>query len=220
MTRVLSDIGLNRWGIHSGKIFPYRHISLMPVFPASVLVFEWSCAILGSVLLVIKKERWGAILIAGSFLLSLSQMYQNQKVLILIVIATIAIQPVDPRKPGSVQFLKWQLILVYLFSAIEKMSDQFTSGETLRLIFHQVLNSSLIENSFLLKAMSIGVILSEIMIPIILLKRPYWGFCAVISLHLGFAFVLPDIWPFTLVMIALSTLFLLPAGSSLAFKFK
>jgi hypothetical protein len=212
VTRFFCDFLNERWRIHSGEIFPIRHIEFFPTYSTSMLCLEWGVTLIGAILFTTNKIRWGALLVSLSYVMSLTQMYQNQKFLILIIMFALAVQPLDLQRANSLRFLKWQMLLIYLFTAVQKIFDQFISGDTLRILFLDVLKINGIANPKLFHGLSVVVIATELSVPLLLLKKPWWGVAVVTGMHLSFAILMPDIWPFTLTMIALSFLFFPPEG--------
>lgn len=204
IVRFINDIfNLNRWGIHSGTLFPYRHINLgLPLYSTNILIAEWTLGLLGAVLLITGKIRIAALLIFVSFALSLTQMFQNQKLLILIIAFSLLLDS----KKNSVFFLKWQLILIYLFSSIHKINGQFVTGETMRLLFVDILKINF-EYTWPLKIFSWIIIGCELIIPVLLMKWPKIGIALVILFHGGMCLLMPDISSFSLAMISLALLF-------------
>lgn len=146
-------------------------------------------------------------------------MFQNQKVLLALVAFALTVGPrLDEntflKKNETANFLKWQILLIYLISAVSKIFDQFQSGETLRVMSEQLLLQQIGRDEIY----SMGawlVILVELALPLLLLARPRLGIAGVVLVHVSFSLFLSDIWPFSLAMIALSFLFLLPHNSKI-----
>lgn len=213
LARIYSDIFvLHRWQIHTGELFPYRQgLLFLPLLPPVFLILEWVTSLAACYFLANGRVRLGAGIAVGSYFLSLSQMYQNQKVLLLIVFATLLIKPVTrgvAQEYSTKDFLKWQIILVYFFSALHKILGKFSTGETLKDLFEKVLQFPypITQKIYLIAAWI--VIMVELIAPLLLLLKPRAGVVLVIALHIGLAIVMPDILAFSLVMIALSMLFL------------
>ncbi|MGE5086031.1 MAG: hypothetical protein ACM3MG_06985 [Bacillota bacterium] len=205
--RVVEDLFLNRWGIHSGTIFPYRHPNYFPLYSNVFLVIEWTLLLAGAALLLTEKRRWGAVVAALGMAMSLSQMLQNQKILLLWVLLIVAFAPPE-NSEGSRWFLRWQIVLVYVFAALSKIFAEFSTGATLAKIFPVALTDS----AYLVISWIIIVI--ELLIPILLLKKRQWAWLAVVILHGGFSLFMRDLAAFTLTMFALTSLFYNSAQSS------
>lgn len=214
VARVLSDVfEVHRWSIHQGNLFPYRHLlESIPLYSTSILVLEWGLLLIGAVLIFRGKIRWGSTLALVGLVMSLSQMFQNQKVLLAFMAFAIAAGPrLDEntffKKNDTANFLKWQILLIYLISAVSKIFDQFQSGETLRIMSeHLFLRHTEGRDIYFMGAWL--VILVELTLPLLLLTRPRLGIAGVVLVHVSFSLFLSDIWPFSLAMIALSFLFL------------
>ncbi len=213
VSRVWSDIyEVNRWAIHRYEAYPYRYIGIIPLYSTSGLLFEWLFILVGAVLVHTERIRWGALLCCVGLLMSLSQTFQNQKILLLLISLGLLLGPpmnklTEKSQNESVRFLKWQLYLVYAISAINKIFDQFGSGETLQLILQSIWNYQL-PNHFMYVLVSWLIIVGELGMPLLLLHQPRLGISLVFILHIGFALAIRDVWPFSLAMLALSFLFL------------
>lgn len=198
--RVVEDLFLNRWGIHSGMIFPYRHPNFFPLYSSIFLILEWSFMIVGAVLLLTAKRRWGALVAALGMAMSLSQMLQNQKILMLLVLLIVAASPPE-NSAGSRWFLRWQIVLVYIFAALSKIFAEFSTGATLAKISPVALTDS----AYLI--ISWIVIAIELLIPFFLMKKREWAWLAIVILHGGFSLFMRDLAAFTLAIFALTALF-------------
>ncbi|MBO9668198.1 MAG: hypothetical protein J7501_15460, partial [Bdellovibrio sp.] len=187
-------------GIHVGAIFPYRHPGYFPLYGTTFLVVEWLLTLLGAGLLLTSYRRPGALLAAVGIAMSLSQMLQNQKILLLLILLVVAIaKPED--SPEARWFLRWQLVLVYGFTALAKIFAEFSTGATLAKISPIALNESV----FLV--LSWFVIALELMIPFCLFKKRQWAWFAIAILHGSFTIFMRDIAAFTLGMFALAALY-------------
>lgn len=198
--RVVEDLFLNRWGIHSGAVFPYRHPNYFPLYSNIFLIFEWSFLLAGAVLLLTSKRRWGALVAGLGMAMSITQMLQNQKILMLVVLLIVACVPPE-NSEGSRWFLRWQIVLVYIFAALSKIFAEFSTGMTLAKISPVALTDS----AYLV--ISWIVIAIELLIPFFLLKKREWAWLAVVVLHGGFSLFMRDLAAFTLTMFALTSLF-------------
>lgn len=217
LLRIVDDITLGRWAIHAGRIFPYRHPGFFPLYGVSGLLLEWALTFTGGVLLFTTHRRKGALLAGLGMLLSLSQMMQNQKILLLIVLWMTALTELETNIPAR-KFLKWQIILVYAFSALSKIFDQFITGETLHNI--AILQSEnggisgfmwrlmLNQNNALM--VSYVVVFLEILLPLLFIRKKEWAWFVVLILHGGFLLLMKDLAAFSFGMFALAALFYCP----------
>jgi hypothetical protein len=219
LARVWCDIELNRQGIHLGEVYPYRKfISESPPYSVNVFYLELLMAFIGAVLVNTRWIRSAAILIGLSYLLSLTQMYQNQKVLILFVSLSLLVQPLTLKNTASIWFLRTQLIFIYGFSALQKISAGFYNGKALTGTFtylQSIETNSILKNLLLLSslpplpvALSVMTLIIELTIPVILIKKPQLAVVLVCLFHFSINLLLKDILPFSIIMLALSTLFL------------
>ncbi len=215
LMRLVDDVLLGRWGIHAGELYPYRHPGFFPLYGTTGLLLEWGFALTGGVLLFTAEKRKGAFFAAVAMTLSLSQMMQNQKILLWIVLWIVAL----PANISARKFLKWQIILVYLFSALSKIFGQFVSGETLRTIaLHQVEMASGLQKSlwipFTNSTFSLWssylVIVLELLIPLLFFRKKEWAWIFVLALHGGFLVMMKDLSSFSFAMFALAALYYCP----------
>lgn len=220
ISRIISDILLNRQGIHAGAVFPSRHyFSAIPIYPVSIFYLELALALIGALLLNFQKIRFGSLLIAVAYLMGLSQMFQNQKTLILIIATTLLIQPLSRSERSSIWFLRYQLILVYSISALQKIFSGFNSGQDLIRTADYLLSieSNLfikgllvyLQNPLMAEVFSVSTVIIEIALPIILIKAPRVGIALVVLLHFSMNLLMKDITPFSLTMLALSLTFMM-----------
>lgn len=231
--KVIADFYLGRQGIHEGFLYPYRKPLPFRPYPVSILYLEWLLAVSGSVLIAFNgKKRIGALLIFLSFVMSMSQMFQHQKVLFLVVSMVLSIEPINPKGSWSLWFLKCQLIIVYVSSALFKMNDAFLSGSDLKetLLYSSTLISFApiqlllvsLASAPIIQVLAILVVLAETLIPLLLLSYSFWGVVGVILLHGVLALFLSNVLPFSFLMMTLSLLFLVkidnPKSSSIQFS--
>jgi len=92
-----------------------------------------------------------------------------------------------------------QLVIVYAFSALNKLTHGFASGDSLANLLRLSSPSA--------RVLSGAVIAAELALPIVLLRFPRVGLAGVVMLHLGFGLLVPGVWSFALAMIAMATLF-------------
>lgn len=214
LARLFDDMFvLHRWGIHSGDLFPYRRggVTSLPLYPQWLLAIEWVIIFSASLALIVNRIRLGILLATLGMAMSLTQMFQNQKLLILIVLAALLFEQLtlQNEKDAPVKsFLKWQIVLVYFFSAFHKILDSFSRGEVLQAIAEKVLHLPITFNLETYAAFSWAIIIAELLAPLLLLLKPGWGIIFVIVLHSGMSFFMPNILAFSFVMVALSFLFL------------
>lgn len=212
---VVEDVICGIWKIHTGQYFPWRHVPIVPLYPAPVLLIEWGFLFLSAWMIALgKNRRLGSLIGAVTLLVSLTQRYSNHRSLIVIVLIYLAVSSAKHLR-FAYQMIRYQLILVYLFSALAKIDAGFLSGETLSAIGHNVRGAMLPDSwvrAILMSSASRPLawltVVAELGMPILLLKAPMVGFGLVLLLHCSFSLMMPAIWPFTFVMIAMAALFL------------
>ena len=123
-----------------------------------------------------------------------------------ILLLFAALRPVDcddarqlqGRHP-NVALLRYQLIVVYVFSALNKLLHGFMDGH--------VLTALLGISPQLAQPLAWLIVLAELVAPLLCWRAPRAGLAVVAGLHIGFAACMPGLWPFTVTMIALAVLF-------------
>lgn len=218
LLRLMDDILLNRWGIHRGEIFPYRHLEFIPLYGSAGLLLEWALALTGGILLFTNEKRKGAFLAGIAMTLSLSQMLQNQKILLWIILWIVACTDLKENISAR-KFLKWQIILVYTFGALSKIFDQFVTGETLHILalqqmqqsdgLQKILWSPFVNPTFSV-AISYAVIFLELLIPLAFFRKKEAAWFLVLALHGGFLVMMKDLSSFSFAMFALASLYYCP----------
>jgi hypothetical protein len=204
LARVYSDLAGGRFGIASGELFPYRHsYSFLPIYNQYFFILEIIVLSLGGFLILdFKNRKYGLILSTIVLFFSLMQMFQNQKVLLFIVLFVLCLQYFVKDKKNIFDFLKWQLILVYMFTGLSKINSEFLNGEVLAVIMNGV-----ITNQFAIKIISVATVCTELILPLVLFLKPKLGFIVVVIFHLGLSLFMDNVLSFGLTSIALAWLF-------------
>jgi hypothetical protein len=208
LAQVLTDLRANLWAVHTGELFAWQHVPGVPLYSTGCLVLEWlalACAGLGLVTAV--QRRWAVRLGLAAVLVGLSQRYANHRALLAIALLFAALRHLDPadaaqlrERHPNVALLRQQLVLVYAFSALNKLVHGFTDGHVLTLVLG--LSPALARPAAWL------VVAAELAAPICLWRAPVPGLLLVALLHIGFAAWMPALWPFSITMIALAVLFM------------
>jgi hypothetical protein len=199
LAHVAQDLWAGIWELHAGRLFPWRHPGVVPLYPAPWLLLEWSVAVLAGLGLWLERWRWpAACLGAAVFFVSCTQRFSNQKALLLICLVYLALAG-QRHLPAALRLLRWQIAIVYAFSALAQWRAGFLDGTTLE---------ALGLGFGISVPLSWAVVVAELLLPILLLRFSLLGFAGVLLLHLTFAFLMHGLWPFTLAMIALATLYL------------
>ncbi|MBP9680457.1 MAG: hypothetical protein KBD76_03545 [Bacteriovorax sp.] len=225
---ISEEIYAKRWLLHRGILYP-RFFLLKPITFITYPFIEWIIIAFCSIAIWIKKYRFWAIRIAFITIIPSSLMvFSNHKFLFLMVLFFLSITYQDaPSKeniscsdlPG-LSLVKIQLVIVYYISVVQKLSENFVSGDSLRnlLIFitrmpdGAMLPSSvhhfLIQNNQFCSILAAGTILAEILIPLLLNKKPILGLIILIALHTALSFLMPGVWAFSFIMFSMGVLFL------------
>jgi hypothetical protein len=225
---IVEETLMPRVGIHKGLLFP-RSAYLSPIKIIWVHYFEWiiqAVCILG---IVTKRfVRSNLILLTIIFVFSTLQFFSNHKLLILINLIALCLSKnifqdeKDQQQKRVFNFIRLQLVVVYFSSIIQKLSHGFLDGKTLKNVMLYVSQShlepivskavhlSLINNLFLLKALSISTLVIEFLIPFLLVRKFKIGLTIQIVFHCSLSLMLPGIWSFTIPMISMGLLYNIP----------
>lgn len=196
--------GLHR--VHTGELYPWRHLPFVPLYPAPVLFVEWAVTIVVAAVLVfggasLRRHAWRAA--AMVTLTALSQRYSNHGALAFLVAAFVALDPpaVDDGVVTSpfVALVRAQLAIVYVFSALNKLLHGWLTGASLANLLGVPATTA--------RPLAFAVIACELAIPALLVVRPRIGIVTLVVLHAGFAVALDNVTSFGVVMAAMAVTF-------------
>lgn len=210
LASVATDLHAGVHRVHAGELYPWRHLPILPLYPPWALTLEWLVTtgvglafVLGSRLRV--AARVGAVVTFVAVL----ERFSNHGALAFLVAFFVALDPPDlaredfaARPHYGLGLVRAQLGIVYLFSAINKITHGFGSGAALLAIA-----SSLPLTPGAASALSWIVILTELALPLVLVARPKLGVVLVGALHATFCALLPGLGSFGLTMAAMAILF-------------
>lgn len=218
---VVSEMLAGVWRVHTGLYYPWRNLGVVPLYPASVLAVEWALRGGAGVALVAGARRVrvvsAAVRVAAAVLfVAVLERYSNHGVLLFLVAFFLTIAPPDVaaedfgvREHPALGLVRAQLVIVYVFSAINKLAHGFGSGRSLAHLFGGAMSPSAGA------VLSIAVIATELAIPVLLVRRARIGLAVVIAMHVVFAVLVPGVISFGVAMTALALLFVdRPRGSS------
>ena len=211
----IEDLACRVWFIHTGAYFPWRHLfHWIPLYPAPFLILEWAC-LLTSAFLILRpsQRRLGIYLASAVIFISLTQRFSNHRSLIFIVLFYLMLSPLTSLM-NTLKMIRYQFMIVYLFSAFNKINSGFLSGDSLLALGTSIRGSiipqtwvqSVLSTSFS-PALSWITVFAEIVIPFLIIKKPWLGMSVLVLLHLSFSMLMPGIWPVTFIMIAMGCLF-------------
>ncbi len=149
---------------------------------------------------------------AFSAVVAVFERYSNHGALLALVALALSLAP--PNLEGTsfeqiphpaLGLVRAQLVIVYVFSAINKLAHGFASGAALTNL-SATLAIPLSRSSAC--TLSIIVIAVEALLPVILVWRPRLGIAGVVVLHTLFALVVPNVASFGLAMTSIALLFL------------
>jgi len=218
VVRVVEDQFNGRWAIQSGELFPWRHMPMVPLLPAPELLVEWTGLIIAAVGLAFGWRRRACATLASLLIaLSLTQMFQNQKLLLFSIALALAIGG-DAENEDTRWYLKWQLVVVYGFTVAHKFIDGFADGAVLQNLAQTLLAEPLafaprtwvlqaLTNQDVARVASLATLAVEITIPFALFRLPRAGFTLVVLFRLGLSLTMPDLAAFGFAMASLAFLF-------------
>jgi len=206
--RLWTDEQSGIWRVHTGELFPWRHLPGIPLYSTSVLLIEWIALALAAVGLLTGVQRRASLYLGVlAMLMGLSQRYANQNALLLLILVFASLRFLSPleRAAGEHDFpnfalIRWQLWIVYGFSIANKLAHGFLDGAAIDALFGA--------GPALSQLAAFGVIVAEALVPILLCSsNPRLGFCSAALLHGMFALAMPGLWPFSFAMLAMAALF-------------
>jgi hypothetical protein len=215
---VATELLAGVWHVHTGRLYPWRHLGIVPLYPASGLAIEWTLRAAAGLALATFARNAKVVGIAARvaavvLFVAVLERYSNHGVLLLLVAFYLTIAPVPVTSPGfgerdhpALGLVRAQLAIVYVFSAVNKLAHGFAGGGSL---------SNLLGNAHALPAgtargLSVVVILTELALPFVLLRWPRAGLAVVVTMHVAFAALVPGVASFGLAMIAMAVLFQAP----------
>ncbi|MDX2051854.1 MAG: hypothetical protein SFV15_05635 [Polyangiaceae bacterium] len=212
--RLLTDAFSGIWRVHTGEFFPWRHLPVFPLYSTGFLALEW--ALLGAASLALLSgfaQRVALRLALLALAMGLSQRYSNQNALLFIVLVFSNLKIAAPHATTEEELrlpnfglIRLQLLLVYGFSVLNKLTHGFQSGAAIG-----ELSALKWLSPRLLTPLAWSVLALEVLIPLLLCSRlARWGLAFAILLHTGFALALPGIFTFSLTMWAMAALFIGP----------
>jgi hypothetical protein len=220
---VLADLHNDMWGYQTGRIFPYRHVPVFPLYGPVGLVLEWAAFLTSAGGLWLGIRRPAALRLgAAAMLASLTQHYSNHGTLTFMVLAFTALRPpvedADLVRPNML-LVRWQLAIVYVFTALNKVIADYLAGQSMANLYLALRNPLVPREWFEpmfrppgVVALSVGIVVVELVIPPVLSRRPWLGIALVLGLHGGITLLMPGILPFGLIMVAMSVLYLVRLG--------
>jgi hypothetical protein len=210
---VATEVRAGVWGVHTGLLYPWRNLGIVPLYPASVLAVEWALRAAAGLALVggarhAKVVGAAARVLALVLFVALLERYSNHGVLLFLLAFYLTLAPVDVTSPtfeerdhAPLGLARAQLAIVYVFSAVNKLAHGFAAGHTLA----NLTGGALAPGPA--RAVSVLVIGVELALPFVLWRWPRAGLATVVAMHVGFALLLPGVASFGLAMTAMAVLF-------------
>ena len=217
---VATELMAGVWHVHTGRLYPWRSLGIVPLYPASVLAIEWALRAAAGLMLVVgarhARVTLAAVRIAAlALFVAVLERYSNHGVLLFLIAFFLTIAPLDVTAPSFAErdqpalgLVRAQLAIVYVFSAVNKLAHGFAGGHSLSNLF-----GSALAPGPAVQALSVLVIATELALPLVLLRWPRVGLAGVVAMHVGFAALVPGVASFGLAMIAMAVLFAAPSPS-------
>lgn len=207
LVEVATQIASGVWHVHTGALYPWRHLGIVPLAPPALVAIEWALVIACAAALVIDRGRrlaWKAL--APLLLWGVLQRFSNHGSLFFMIALFVAMSPPDPTDQESFEtsehsnlgLVRAQIVIVYVVSALAKLLHGFTSGASLMHLFHL--------SPGVAKAGSWVVIAGELALAVLVVKRPRIAIGAAAVMHGAFALVIPNVVSFGLAMVAMAAL--------------
>lgn len=208
---VVTEIASGVWAVHAGHLYPWR--SIAPLYPTWVLAIEWTLRAGGGLALALAATRGTVVrhasrVLAIVLLVALLERYSNHGVLLFLVAFYLQITRIETLAPDfehtpqhGLGLVRAQLVLVYVFSALNKITHGFLSGHSLVNLLHGKLAAGPAT------ALSWLVVAGELAIPLLLVRSPRFGVAAALVMHAAFTALVPNVASFGLTMIAMALLF-------------
>ncbi len=211
VANVVTEIRAGVWRVHTGELYPWRHLPIVPLTPPAVLAGEWACVGAAGIAMAIGVRRALAVRVAApALLLGVLERFSNHASLMFLVAFFVALAPPPDvraedfaeRQLPNLALVRAQLAIVYVFSALNKIARGFLGGASLVNLFGWSPRAAV--------PLSIAVVVAELALPVALVVAPRVGIAGVALLQIAFATQLPGLWSFTLTMIAMAVLFVPP----------
>ena len=216
---VATEVAAGVWHVHTGKLYPWRHLGIVPLYPVSALAIEWALRTGAGLALVFGARQVKAVALAVRvaatvLFVALLQRYSNHGVLLFLVALYLTIAPPDVTATSfedethpALGLVRAQLAIVYAFSAINKLAHGFANGDSL---VNLASGAGHALSSGQARALSWMVIAAEVALPFVLVRWPRAGVAAVVAMHVVFSALVPSVASFGLTMIAMAVLFSRP----------
>ena len=206
--------------VYSGEFFPWRRLlPLEATVPATAYTVLMGLeAITLAAYLV--QFRTGAAAAFLALLLSLDNVISllNHRFLMAILLLLLSLRPVPGgaaaagfrrhRLYWSLDLVRWQVSVVYFFSAVHKMTPHFLSGADLRNLFWQIEGMgghrypewlrALLQDPSASQTLAWLTVATELTLAFGLHSRAAFGFLlpVAVAFHLGLALLMPFLWIF------------------------
>ena len=229
--QLLEDLVMGQAKTYTGDLVAWRQLSpiLVDHLPPETY---WALVGLEFCLLALYflriQVRWVAIGLALILLTDNLTASLNHRLLMAINIFLVGLEPV-PRDAGvsgyrtkrlywNLDLVRWQVAVVYLFTAFHKSNPHFLSGQSLQNLFWMAQHTwspypawlfETLQNAAVCRVLAIMTVVTEISLAIGLQFRRTvgWFLPVLVLLHLSFGLLMPHIWIFTVQLILAAIVF-------------
>lgn len=205
LVEVATQIASGVWQVHTGALYPWRHLGIVPLAPPALVATEWALVVACATALLIDRGRRAAWRVLAPVLLwGVLQRFSNHGSLFFMIALFVAMSPPDlgesfeTSEQPNLGLVRAQIVIVYVVSALAKLLHGFTSGASLTHLFHLTPGVA--------KAGSWVVIAGELALAVLVVKRPRIAVVAAAAMHGAFALAIPNVLSFGLAMVAMAAL--------------
>jgi hypothetical protein len=209
---VVTEIAMGVWGVHAGHLYPWRHLDILPLYGTHLLALEWGLRLLCGAALILVPHRRALTLVTmrvGAVVLFVTTLerYSNHAALIFLLTLFVGLSSQSLGSTRRVSneptlgLVRAQLVIVYVFSALNKVAHGFLNGGSLSNLAGGRLSLEVA------RPLSWCVVAVEFAIPLLLKIQPRVGLVLVIGLHAAFSVFMPHVTSFGLAMLAMALLF-------------
>jgi hypothetical protein len=210
---VFTELAAGVWYVHTGHFYPWRHVGIVPLYSASVLAVEWALRGAAGIALLALPGRANvvaaAVRVAALVLfVAVLERYSNHGVLLFLVALFLSLAPPDVASASfdgaahpALGLVRAQLVIVYVFSALNKLTHGFANGHSLSNLMGGALAAGPA------RALSWLVIAVELALPVVLWRWPRAGIAIAVAMHVAFSAMVPGVASFGLAMVAMAVLY-------------
>ncbi|AKV00733.1 hypothetical protein AKJ09_07396 [Labilithrix luteola] len=149
LANVATEAASGMWAVHQGRLYPWRHLPILPLWSTTTLAIVWALLSLAGILVVLGSlGRRGLTGLTGTgfrlavplLFLSVLEHYSNHGALLFLVGFYVALGPPSIAEGKTAELpnmglVRAQIVLVYVFGAVNKILHGFACGQSLVNLF-------------------------------------------------------------------------------------